>query len=195
VELLRCSCVSRDLDRQEKDATSKLKQAHSKGREAEVRSLAKQIARIRKSREQMQQTNSRLTSIKSQNTQMVSSAIAIETMGVAGQAMGAMNQVTGGPQQMQQTMQSYAREMEKMNVSEEMWGELMDDFDGEEVETEADELVNQVMEEAGLNLTAAMGTAPSSVRPAATGRQEAQQQSVGDKEVDELLASLMQTPA
>lgn len=53
------------------------------------------------------------------------------------------------------------------------------------METEADELVNQVMEEAGLNLTAAMGTAPSSVRPAATGRQEAQvqEQSVGDKEV------------
>lgn len=95
-----------------------------------MRSLAKQIARVRKSREQMQQTNSRLASVKSQNTQMVSSAIAVETMGVAGQAMGAMNKVTGGPQQMQQTMQSYAREMEKMNVSEEMWGELMDDFDG-----------------------------------------------------------------
>lgn len=98
--------------------------------QSEVKSLAKQIAQFRKTREQLQQTNSRLTAVKSQNTSMVSSAIAIETMGVAAKAMGSMNQAMGSTQQMQQTMNQFARENEKMNVAEDTWGELMDDFDG-----------------------------------------------------------------
>jgi hypothetical protein len=62
---------------------------------------------------------------------MASSAVVMETMGVATQCMSAVNKMTGGPQHMQQTVSEYAREMEKMSLSDDMWGDLIDEFDGE----------------------------------------------------------------
>jgi division protein CdvB (Snf7/Vps24/ESCRT-III family) len=54
---------------------------------------------------------------------------------------------------------------------------------GEEVDTEADELVDQVLQAAGLSLTAGMSAAPSST-PAPLIKQE-EQREVDEKEVSE----------
>lgn len=182
----------RDLDRQEKDATAKLKKAHVKGQEAEVRSLAKQIAQIRKTRDRMHQTNSQLSSIKAQNTSMVSSAVVVETMGVATKAMGTVNEMMS-PQQTAQVMNQFVREVDKMNVTQETWEDIMDDFDGEEVDTEADDIVNQLMDEAGLTVAGAMGSVPSSRK--GIGQKVDQEDEKIEKEMEELLAGLTKTPA
>jgi division protein CdvB (Snf7/Vps24/ESCRT-III family) len=58
---------------------------------------------------------------------------------------------------------------------------------GEEVDTEADELVEQVLQAAGLSLTAGMSAAPSS-RPepaAALVKHKEEQREVDEKEVSE----------
>ena len=57
---------------------------------------------------------------------------------------------------------------------------------GEEVDTEADELVDQVLQAAGLSLTAGMSAAPSSrPEPAAARIKQEEQREVDEKEVSE----------
>lgn len=152
----------RELDRQETDITCRLKKAHKKGNESEVKSLALQVAQIRKTRQRLQETNNQLTSIKTRNTSIVSSSIAAETMGVAAKAMGTVSQSVGSGKELSQMMNEYSREKERMQVREETWDELMDDFEGEDINNEAEAVFNQVMDEAGLHATASMGSVPVS---------------------------------
>jgi hypothetical protein len=57
--------------------------------------------------------------------------------------MASVNRVVD-PASMQKTMTAYATQMEKIGMQEEMWGDMMDEFDGDEVEAEADNVYNQV---------------------------------------------------
>ena len=68
--------------------------------------------------------------MKAQTTTMASTAVVMETMGVASTAMKQVNAAMGTPAQINQTMNEFMREQEKMNMVEDSWGDLIDSFDG-----------------------------------------------------------------
>ena len=67
------------------------------------------------------------------------------------------------PKTVMKDMNNFAREMEKMEVTEETWDDMVDIFDGDDVETEADNVVNSIMDELGISLGASMVDAPNTV--------------------------------
>ncbi len=56
------------------------------------------------------------------------------------------------PVSIQNTMSNYAREMEKVSIAEDSWNDVMDMFDGDDIEDESNEIINQVFDELGLEL-------------------------------------------
>jgi len=80
------------------------------------------------------------------------------TMKVANEAMNVSK--------MSASMQEFARQAEKMEVSEELMNDaLADAFDGDGLEEEADEITGQVLAELGLQLDGQMAQAPTSQLP------------------------------
>jgi division protein CdvB (Snf7/Vps24/ESCRT-III family) len=54
------------------------------------------------------------------------------------------------PAQVMRTMNQFSTEVDKMEVAQESWDDLMDLFDGEGVEAEADNVVDGVLDELGI---------------------------------------------
>ena len=77
-------------------------------------------------------------------------------------AMAAVNAVVD-PHTTMKTMNKFSTEMDKMEVATETWDDMVDMFDGDNVEEESDEVVDQVMSELGISLGEKMQEAPTSV--------------------------------
>lgn len=87
------------------------------------------------------------------------------------------------PIKMQGTMQEFSMQNERMNMASEVMDDAIDSaLDGDDVEDETEELMGQVLDEIGIDLSAAMGTAP--------GRKVAVQGRVAEEEVTARLAAL-----
>jgi charged multivesicular body protein 2A len=67
-----------------------------------------------------------------------------------------------------QMLMEFARQTEMMEMGSEMMGEAIDmAMDGEEMEEETDGVVNQILDEIGINLDQTMLNAPTSEKPPA----------------------------
>ena len=64
-------------------------------------------------------------------------------VGGATAAMAAVNKVAD-PAGMHKTMMQFSRQMEHMSVQDEVWEDMMEEFDGEGVDQEADQVYSQV---------------------------------------------------
>lgn len=58
-------------------------------------------------------------------------------------------------------MNAFSSEMEKMNMKDEMWNDMVDMFDGDDIDAEADTICDQVLNEIGLEIGHSMMSAPS----------------------------------
>jgi division protein CdvB (Snf7/Vps24/ESCRT-III family) len=65
--------------------------------------------------------------------------------------MAAVNQSLD-PLALQHVMNNFSREMEKVSIAEESWDDVVDMFDGDGVGEEADEVVDRVLDELGLEV-------------------------------------------
>lgn len=89
------------------------------------------------------------------------------------------------PKKVQQTLAEFLKENEKM----EMTGELMEDaFDNEEVDDEADEVMHQVLDEIGLDVSTQLSKAAAPRTQVAAARPTAARQA--ESEEDKLLRQL-----
>lgn len=73
------------------------------------------------------------------------------------------------PAQVMRTMGQFTQEMDKMEVAQESWEDLMDVFDGDGVEEETDGVVNSVLDELGISMGQqldAAGVVPQTQRAA-----------------------------
>jgi hypothetical protein len=85
-------------------------------------------------------------------------------VGGAAAAMAAINKVMD-PVETQKTLSAFTREMEKVNLAEEAWGDMVDVFDGDGLEEESEAVYNQVLDELGIEVGHSLQAAPSSSRP------------------------------
>ena len=146
----------RELDKQEKQVTMELKQrAKTVGggtKDTALNALAKQLVQVRKQREKLFAAKAHIGAVGMHATSMASQVAAASALGSVTEAMGVANKAMDVKATMK-IMQEFSMENERLTVKQEMMDEaLMDAFDNDEVEEEADLLTSQVLAELGVEL-------------------------------------------
>jgi charged multivesicular body protein 2A len=158
----------RDIDRertnlqnQEKKITIEMKKLAKQNQMGAVKIMAKDLVRTRnnitkfyKMRTELQAVSLRIQTLQSQQ------AMTQAMKGVT-RAMMVMNRQMNLPA-MQRIMMEFEKQNEMMDMKEELVGDTMDDaFEGEEEEEESEEIINQVLDEIGINLKSELIDAPT----------------------------------
>mmetsp|Transcript_6560 Transcript_6560/g.10376 ORF Transcript_6560/g.10376 Transcript_6560/m.10376 type:complete len:161 (+) Transcript_6560:614-1096(+) len=159
---------------------------------AAAKTLGKQLVRNREHTQRMQVTKGHMKGIANQMTVAASQQTMIGAMANAGKVMGKVNE-SMDPAQMAKMMGEFEKQNEMMDTKQEMMDDALDGlFDDDEIEEEADNVTQQVLDELGLDLSAKLAT-PSAQAPGIKNRVEEDPAA----EMDELSARLaaLKTPA
>lgn len=145
----------RELDRQEKQITMELKQrakAASSQSDPTLKTLAKQLVQVRQQRSKLQGAKAQLGAMGMHAQVTASQVAAVQAVGSVTDAMKVANK----QMDMKETtkiMTEFQRENERLAVKEEMMDDvLMDAFESDGVEEEADQVTNQVLAELGVEM-------------------------------------------
>lgn len=180
----------RQIERQEKALEMEIKKMAKQGNKQAATQLAKQLITLRKQKTRNMVVSSKVTGIGNQMTAMQANVKMGESMGAATKVMGAMNKQMD-PQKLAQTMQQFEKENMKMNMSEELMNDTLDDLlGGSDDEEEQDAIVNQVLDEIGIEITGKLAEAPIHDKSLPT---KAKGLSDEDKEIEDMLAKLKAT--
>jgi len=151
----------RALERQEQQIQNDIKKAAAKGDKATATTLAKQLINIRKQKARSHGMSGQISSVKSKTTTMASNMKMAESMAKTTKVMGEMNKQMN-PQEMSAMMQQFEKESTKMEMSGEMMDDVLDDVLGaSDDEEESDLIMNQVLDEIGIEVAGKMSAAPS----------------------------------
>ena len=125
----------RDLDRREQQIIADLKKEAKLGRsEKAVKLLAKNLVQLRAQRERVLGAKVQVGSVATQASAMAASVAVADSVGAAGKAMGAMNK-TMAKANVGLSIAQFQRETERMNMTEEMMGDMLSDaFDTDEID-------------------------------------------------------------
>jgi division protein CdvB (Snf7/Vps24/ESCRT-III family) len=172
------------LDRQEATLVKEIKAAAKQNPNGKsVTILAKQLIQTRNQRDKIIGVKSTVGSVGMQVQAAATTSKMVGALGKATATMGAVNEAMNLPK-LQETMRNFEMESEKMKMKEEMMDDALIDavgvqlvcakhrvdnwfvqFDGESEEEDA--IVNQALEEIGLDLAGMMSDAPANRVPAA----------------------------
>lgn len=145
----------RELDRQEKQLIMELKQrakAINSPSDPALKALAKQMVTVKQQREKLMSTKSQMGAMAMHATTIASTVAAASAFGTMTETLKTANQQMNLAET-QKIMAEFQRENERLVVKEEMMDDaLMDAFDQEETEEEAEKLTNQVLAELGVEL-------------------------------------------
>lgn len=149
----------RELDRQEKQVTMELKQRAktvSNTKDPALSALAKQLVQVRKQKEKLISAKAHIGAVGMHASSMASQVAAASAIGSVTGAMAVANNAMD-VKATTKIMQEFQRENERLEVKQEMMDEaLIDAFDNDEVEEEAENLTNQVLAELGVELDSQM---------------------------------------
>lgn len=145
----------RELDRQEKQITLELKQrakTASSANDNTLKALAKQLVQVRQQRSKLHTAKAQVGAMGMHATVAASQIAAVSAVGSITEAMKVANKQMD-IKKTTKIMAEFQRENERTQVKEEMMDDvLMDAFDTEGMEEEADQLTNQVLAELGVEL-------------------------------------------
>lgn len=149
------------IDREEKKLIKEIKDAARTGNEKGARLLAKSLVRLRGQRTKVLASSAQLRGVRASiGTAAVTGKMG-ESMAKATEAMAAMGK-TNDPAKIAETMQQFQKENAKMEMGQEMMDDNLDGiFDDDDTEAETSDLMNQVLDEIGVDITAQMGSAPA----------------------------------
>jgi len=175
-----------DLERQEKKLEIEIKKAAKLGNKQAATILAKQLVNLRKQKTKTYSVGSKIQSINTQSKVMQSNMKMADAMATTTKSMGEMNKVMD-PQKMAKTMREFEMQNARMEMTEEMINDTLDDIlteSGDEEEEQA--IVTQVLDEIGIEISGKMADAPSARRDklGATGG------GISDAELEKQLADL-----
>jgi len=149
----------RELDRQEKQVTAELKQRAktvSNSKDPALAALAKQLVQVRKQKEKLLTAKAHIGAVGMHATSMASQVAAAQAIGSVTDAMTIANNAMD-VKATTKILQEFQKENERLGVKQEMMDEaLIDAFDNEEVEEEAENLTSQVLAELGVELDSKM---------------------------------------
>ncbi|GJQ72088.1 hypothetical protein Trydic_g3185 [Trypoxylus dichotomus] len=151
----------RELERQEKLLELEIKRLAKDGNRDGCRILAKQLVQLRKQKTRTFQANSKIQSIGLQNKAMQANVKLADAMGVAGKTMADMNNILK-PEQVAATVNAFGQASMKMDMTEEMINDSLDDILNESGdEEESDNIVTQVLDEIGIEISGKVSEAPA----------------------------------
>ena len=143
----------RGLEREEKKLEMEIKKAVKAGNKPAAGVLAKQLVQMRKQKTRTFVVQSQIRGANSQSKIMGANVKLAETMGQTSKVMGQMNKMMD-PQKVAKNMHDFEVANAKMEMSEEVMNEALDDILGESGdEEEENAIVNQVLDEIGIEIT------------------------------------------
>jgi charged multivesicular body protein 2B len=179
-----------DLDRTEKKLELEIKQAAKAGNKQAVTVLAKQLVNLRKQKTKTYAVGSKMQAIGTQGKLMQSNMKMADAMATTTKTMVSMNKIMD-PQKTAATMQEFERQNMKMEMTDEMISDSLDDILGESGdEEEQDAIVTQVLDEIGIEISGKLADAPSAGRGALGTKSKASASGVSDDDIERQLAQL-----
>jgi charged multivesicular body protein 2B len=154
-----------------------IKKLAKQGNHEGCRLLAKQLVQLRKQKNRSYIADSKVRGISAQNKAMGANVKLANAMGVAGKTMSDMNRIMK-PEQIAATINSFSKESMKMEMTDEMSkfqfsrdkkskisiflvNESLDDILAESGdEEESDNIITQVLDEIGIEISGKMAGAP-----------------------------------
>ncbi|KAE9556310.1 hypothetical protein FO519_000493 [Halicephalobus sp. NKZ332] len=173
----------RQLERREKELEIEIKKLAQKGQVDACKILAKQLVQIRNQKTKNIAMNAKVTSIGAQTKTMSSMSTMTKAMGTAAQTMKAVDK--------QMPLEKFAADMrefqqtnEKMDMKEEMINDTLDSmFEVDEGEEQA--VIDQVLDEIGIEVAGKLPNAPMGTTGLKTANKE-----VTDADIERMLAQL-----
>jgi charged multivesicular body protein 2B len=184
----------RELERQEKQVTQELKQrAKTPGvnpaKDSALKALAKQLVAVRQQREKLYAAKAHIGAVGMHASSMASQVAAASAIGSVATAMSAANNAVDA-KQMTKIMTEFTKQNETLAVKEEMMNDaLIDAFDNDELEDEADNIASQVLAELGVEMDAQFAHAPM-MKPVAEDSLSPAEQAALDDALPDLKARL-----
>jgi len=166
----------RSIELEEQKLKRSIKELAKKGDRQSAKVLAKELIQSRKAKERIYSSKAQLNSVSMQLSQNLSMMKVAGVIAKSTQIMGLMNSLVKLPQ-INQVMMAMAREMEKAGLIEEVMDGVMDDAD---VEEEADEELNKVIEEITLGVKSTQ--VASQAIPTASKEEETEDNDMKDLE-------------
>lgn len=150
-----------NLEREEKKLEMEIKKMAKEGDNEGCKILAKQLVQLRKQKTRMFAANSKISNVQFHNKAMGSNIAIANAMGTTAKTMGSMNKVMN-PHQIAKDMEAFKQANAKMDMTDEMISDTLDDIMGESGDEEESEgIVNQVLDEIGIEVSGKMAHAPS----------------------------------
>ncbi|XP_014508279.1 vacuolar protein sorting-associated protein 2 homolog 1 [Vigna radiata var. radiata] len=149
------------LQSQEKKLILEIKKSAKQGQMGAVKVMAKDLVRTRHQIEKFYKLKSQLQGVSLRIQTLKSTQAMGEAMKGVTKAMGQMNRQMNLPS-LQKILQEFEYQNDRMELITEVMGDTIDDaFEGDEEEEETEELVNQVLDEIGININQELLNAPS----------------------------------
>jgi len=178
------------LERQEKQLEMDIKAAAKRGDKQTATILAKQLVNLRKQKTRSHAASSKITAVGMQAKGMASQVKMAEAMKDTTKVMGNMNKMMK-PQDVMKNMQAFERESAKLEMSEEMMNDTLDDILNESGdEEEQDAIVNQVLDEIGIEISGKMAGAPQAQKGAVGGAEAEKSSGLSDEDIEKQLEML-----
>uniref|UniRef100_H3B3A6 Charged multivesicular body protein 2B n=1 Tax=Latimeria chalumnae TaxID=7897 RepID=H3B3A6_LATCH len=184
--------IARDraaLEKQEKQLELEIKKMAKTGNKEACKMLAKQLVQVRKQKNRTYAVSSKVTSMSTQAKVMGSQVKMAGAMSTTAKTMQTVNKKMD-PQKTLQTMQNFQKENMKMEKTEKKVNDTLDEiFEDSGDEEESQGIVNQVLDEIGIEISGKMANAPSAAKglPSASTSKAS---TISDEEIERQLRAL-----
>ena len=151
----------RELERDEKKLELEIKNAAKTGNKQVVTILVKQLMQLRKQKARSYVANGKIKAWNAQTKVMGANAKLAGSMNTLAKCMSSVNNIMK-PEQLSATMQQFAEASAQIDMSGEVINDALDDIlneSGDEEESEG--IVQQVLDEIGIDISAKVMQAPS----------------------------------
>jgi len=166
------------LQQNEKKTIAEIKKLAKQGQTAAAKILAKDLVRTRAYITKMYNMRAQLQTVYMQLSTMKTTAAMNEAMAGATKAMMRMNKKMDLPA-MQKITREFQKQNEMMGMKEEMISDVMDDVSGlDDEDEESEEVIQQTLDEIGIDLGESLADVPASRTAAAAPAQKARPQKV-----------------
>ncbi|KFY20466.1 hypothetical protein V491_03693 [Pseudogymnoascus sp. VKM F-3775] len=151
------------LENQEKKLIVEIKKSAKNGQMGACKIQAKDLVRTRRYIEKFYSMRTQLQAISLRIQTVRTNEQMMQSMKGATRILGSMNRSMNLPA-LQRIAMEFERENEMMDQRQEMMDDAVDDAMGVDDEAEGDEVVEQVLEEIGVDLRQAMGETPQGLQ-------------------------------
>jgi len=165
------------LQQNEKKTIIEIKKLAKQGQVPAAKILAKDLVRTRSHIQKMYTMRAQLQTVSMQLTTMKTTAAMNSAMAGATKAMMRMNKKMNLPAMQKITME-FQKQSEIMGMKEEMMNDTLDEMAEDDEDEESEDVINQTLEEIGIDLGASLADVPATKTATKAGAQKARPQKV-----------------